>query len=148
MWHKPCRTFHPWCPCIKTSCLCIYCCQFISELHWGAHFNHHGVIGLTLKWPGHCFQNVILFSNDIHNKCNTFVSNRPNTMKVESALWILMAWCFSTRASLATVLSRHSCVSRYLRVKIPLHTLHTLVCNTHFQQFTFIEYKHGIFVNP
>ena len=21
MWHKPCRTFHPWCPCIKTCCL-------------------------------------------------------------------------------------------------------------------------------
>ena len=22
MWHKPCRTFHPWCLCIKTRCLC------------------------------------------------------------------------------------------------------------------------------
>ena len=25
MWHKPCRTFHPWCPCIKTRCLYIGC---------------------------------------------------------------------------------------------------------------------------
>ena len=24
MWHKPCRTFHPWCLCIKTRCLFIY----------------------------------------------------------------------------------------------------------------------------
>ena len=24
MWHKPCRTFHPWCPCIKTRCLSLY----------------------------------------------------------------------------------------------------------------------------
>ena len=24
MWHKPCRTFHPWCLCIKTRCLCYY----------------------------------------------------------------------------------------------------------------------------
>ena len=24
MWHKPCRTFHPWCLCIKTRCLYIY----------------------------------------------------------------------------------------------------------------------------
>ena len=24
MWHKPCQTFHPWCPCIKTRCLCPY----------------------------------------------------------------------------------------------------------------------------
>ena len=29
-----------------------------------------------------------------------------------------MAWCFSTRASIATVLSTHSCVSRRLRVKL------------------------------
>ena len=27
MWHKPCRTFHPWCLCIKTRCLFIYCLQ-------------------------------------------------------------------------------------------------------------------------
>ena len=25
MWHKPCRTFHPWCPCIKTRCLSVTC---------------------------------------------------------------------------------------------------------------------------
>ena len=23
MWHKPCRTFHPWCLCIKTRCLAV-----------------------------------------------------------------------------------------------------------------------------
>ena len=23
MWHKPCWTFHPWCLCIKTRCLCM-----------------------------------------------------------------------------------------------------------------------------
>ena len=28
---------------------------------------------LTLKRPGHIFQNVILFSNDIHSKRNTAV---------------------------------------------------------------------------
>ena len=30
-----------------------------------------------------------------------------------------MAWCFSTRASVATVLTTHPCVSRCLRVKRP-----------------------------
>ena len=25
MWHKLCRTFHPWCPCIKTRCLLYVC---------------------------------------------------------------------------------------------------------------------------
>ena len=24
MWHKPCRTFHPWCLCIKTRCLSVF----------------------------------------------------------------------------------------------------------------------------
>ena len=29
MWHKPCRTFHPWCPCIKTRCL-----SSLNETFW------------------------------------------------------------------------------------------------------------------
>ena len=32
MWHKPCRTFHPWCLCIKTRCLWIPC--GIPFLNW------------------------------------------------------------------------------------------------------------------
>ena len=76
---------------------------------------------LTLKRLGHFFQNVILFSNLAHQKCNIFVWNWFNTMNVWSALWILMAWCFSTRASVTTVLTTHPCVSRCLRVKQCFH---------------------------
>ena len=36
----------------------------------------------------------------------------------QSALWVLMAWCFSTRASAATMLSTHPCVSSHLWVKM------------------------------
>ena len=36
---------------------------------------------------------------------NIFVWNWFNTVNIKSVLWILMAWCFSTRASVATVLS-------------------------------------------
>ena len=32
MWHKPCRTFHPWCLCIKTRCLWIYLLNSIHSL--------------------------------------------------------------------------------------------------------------------
>ena len=35
-----------------------------------------------------------------------------------STLWILMAWCFSTRASVATVLSVHPCLSSCWWVKL------------------------------
>ena len=37
-------------------------------------------------------------------------------MNVQSALWMLMAWCFSTRASVATVLTTQPCVSLCLGV--------------------------------
>ena len=63
------------------------------------------------------FQNVVSFSDAVHLMCNIFIWNWSNTMNVKSALWILMAWCFSTRASVATVLTTHPCVSRCLRVK-------------------------------
>ena len=29
MWHKPCRTFHPWCLCIKTRCLSTWWCSLM-----------------------------------------------------------------------------------------------------------------------
>ena len=72
---------------------------------------------LTLKRLGHFFQNVISFFDAVHLMCNSFIWNWSNTMNVKLALWILMAWCFSTRASVATVLTTHPCVSRCLRVK-------------------------------
>ena len=62
------------------------------------------------------FQNVISFSGAVHLMCNIFIWNWSNTINVKSAVWILMAWCFSTRASVATVLITHPCVSRCLRV--------------------------------
>ena len=34
-----------------------------------------------------------------------------NAMDIWSVQWLLMPWCFSTRTSLATVLSTHPCVS-------------------------------------
>ena len=40
-------------------------------------------------------------------------------MNAQSALWILMTWCFSTRALVATVLTMHPCVSLCLRVNSP-----------------------------
>ena len=62
---------------------------------------------ITFKQLGICFQNVISFSNVIPYKCHISVSNWSNTISIYSALWILMTWCFSTRASVATVLHTH-----------------------------------------
>ena len=54
---------------------------------------------------------------------------------------MLLAWCFSTRASVATVLTMHPCVSRCLRVKDKFiywwpedHTTFDDLKNQHFHQ--------------
>ena len=31
MWHKPCRTFHPWCPCTKTRCLYVFKGKYLKK---------------------------------------------------------------------------------------------------------------------
>ena len=95
--------------------VCFLSIYFTDEIHKGVHTL--GNCCLTLKQLGNnFFQNVILFSNVISCKCNISVSNWSNTMNIYSTLWILMAWCFSTRASVITVLSAHPCVSSYLWV--------------------------------
>ena len=44
-------------------------------------------------------------------------------MDIESALWILLVWCFSTRASVATVRRMHPCASNFSWVKYLTHKI-------------------------
>ena len=69
----------------------------------------NGSIPLSSRW------NVCLLNTKIiiHYICNNLAWNCSNTMHILSELWLLMAWCFSTRASVATVLSAHPCISTY-----------------------------------
>ena len=79
------------------------CSVFVySFIYWSTLFIH--------------FQIVISFSRIVSYYSNISVWNWFNTINIHSALWILMAWCFSTRASVATVLSMHPCLSRCLWV--------------------------------
>ena len=66
---------------------------------------------LTLKWLDIFFcQDIALFSNVVLYNCNISILKWSNTMNIKSALWILMAWCFSsTKAAVATVLSMCLC---------------------------------------
>ena len=70
---------------------------------------------------GYVFQTVILDSNIVCSKhvwMYCFVWNRSNAIDAKSVRWLLIIWCFSTRASVATVLMLHSCVSNYLWVNL------------------------------
>ena len=58
MWHKPCRTFHPWCLCIKTRCLSLF---FF-------HIRPHQL------------------PSNLYNISHTFVSNKITQMYLEHRL--------------------------------------------------------------
>ena len=68
-----------------------------------------------------------------------FVSSWFNTISNKSALWILMAWCFSIMTAVATVLITHPCVSSHLWVNnkelnvfqtsLPLLNIHAICLN-------------------
>ena len=62
------------------------------------------------------FQNIISFPNDVQCKCNISAWNWSNTMNILLALWELMAWCFSTKVSVVTLLKPHQCVFSYLGI--------------------------------
>ena len=49
MWHKPCRTFHPWCLCTKTRCLCWDCLTISNAIRLDPFPGHHSnvVMGTT-----------------------------------------------------------------------------------------------------
>ena len=74
-------------------------------------------LSLNLKQlSGFFFQIVILFSNIVPHNCNISVWNWSKKINVISALWILMAWFFSTwstRASVDTVRGVYSSISSW-----------------------------------
>ena len=81
MWHKPCRTFHPWCLCIKTRCLLDIC--YVSEGNWPfvwdraagdlrCHRAHYDVIVMLI------YRRLLRFSHTtnlmmIPNSCSSLV---------------------------------------------------------------------------
>ena len=48
MWHKPCRTFHPWCLCIKTRCLLLILRQFSAANLTLAGFPRTNALGESM----------------------------------------------------------------------------------------------------
>ena len=62
------------------------------------------------------FQSLISFTNAVCHRFNIFLRKWLNMMHVCSALWVLMVWHFSTRTSVATVLSTYPCVFIYMYI--------------------------------
>ena len=62
-------------------------------------------------------------------------------MYIWSALWLLLAWCFSNRASVATVLSTHPCISSCFCLK-ELHAVHVNHTRTNDDLYGILAYIH------
>ena len=58
MWHNLCRTFHPWCPCIKTRCLFYNCGNFCQT--WNIETIIHQISLLSWKLKVHPSTHVFL----------------------------------------------------------------------------------------
>ena len=104
-----------------------------DNIHWHIHIcMHHWTMNKPLNNWVIFFQNIILFSCVVHYKYNISVWNWSNTKIISSALWVLMVWCFSTRASVATLLNTHPCVSSCLGVNTLRLRLMTSILRTTF----------------
>ena len=78
-----------------------------KELHWWIKYSKSSeiLLGIFAPWTnGSLFSNRISFSNIVYYICTIFLWKWSNIMHFESAPWILLAWCFSTRASVVKVL--------------------------------------------
>ena len=79
--------------------------HLIFNIPWSSMIYH-----LTLKQLHHFAQNVSLIYLIAHSKCiSVWISG--STLNTRSVLWILVARCFSTRASVTTMLVMHPLVS-------------------------------------
>ena len=78
----------------------MFCCYMLTLVSW---------IYPNPLTTGYFLMHISFCNTTPHN-CNISVWNWYTIMIIQSALWILMSWCFSTRASVVTVLSTHPCI--------------------------------------
>ena len=69
----------------------------------------------NLFWFSIYFYSLMLFDMNV-----IFLHKLVKRHCISSQHWMLMAWCFSTRPSAATILSTHPCISSCLWVDQPL----------------------------
>ena len=89
----------------------------LATSEWWLVYQHTCVTrSQRVREQGPFLLNLMTVSYVIHCKSYTIAWNRPITRNTESALWILMTWCFGTRSSVATVLIMQPCISSCLWV--------------------------------
>ena len=126
--------------------------QAISHVQWmniknppkNWHLCSVSILSLSFPGMGILMLNVILCTDVVHHKWNIVAWNWSNTINSFSALWILMAWCFSTRASVATVLRTHPCVSSCLGVTTYNNVNQYLILSNHACQWGINLHLYGI----
>ena len=87
MWHKPCRTFNPWCLCIKTRCLLVTCKQRADHFTPMMWFDF-------IRWRFHLIRRRFHYSNCIRYNQNDVTQN---CISPETHYWYMYsAWQIET----------------------------------------------------
>ena len=130
MWHKPCRTFHPWCLCIKTRCLYVYDMQ-PQWVHW---FCFRGGLDDVMEYIIDDISNLLFFTYQYTP--NLKIWNYWSVAEIKMTTFWLQISCFPWVCG--NVWNGHAC-SLVCSVASCLHTLtyhrvtwcHTLVMSFH-----------------
>ena len=85
MWHKPCRTFHPWCLCIKTRCLFSFD-NMIFDTALATAFKSNQLWYRALRYIR--YQNDGVIHRQYGNRCPTKI--KPSTC--EPGHYFRMKW--------------------------------------------------------
>ena len=95
---------------------------------------------------------MILVSFVVWSKCDISVITLGRTINTKSVPWILMAWCFCARTSMAAMLIMHPCLSSCLwakPIKLQFPTTHVGTTRPRTGEFISDEYiEDNIFCTP
>ena len=83
-------------------------CMYTGKLDWVTIIST-GV--LTHKKLGHFFSTCDFIINVVYSRCIDFLWNKSKANNIWSVLLVLMVWCFSIRASVATVSAEYALMS-------------------------------------
>ena len=154
MWHKPCRTFHPWCLSIKTRCLFTFVCNlaFTDELLC-VRFHYVERNDCVIKKFICTFANVKLFKIRCHNWYAIQHQNRN----------VIILTKFSSLAASEVVILTTSDTARWwkfhenddisillMKKKLCIYPCHSGLYHRHWgnlQIYGFVQEKHNSIAN-
>ena len=151
MWHKPCRTFNPWCLCIKTRCLFdLFCNAYIIFCSISLCFIYPYFSGalrpssdylVPVKWPWTIWVKSVgskvlkdKKAWTIYQIFGIYCNRSKQEMTFWNACWtnITISICHTSRLSLP-IQGNHTCNTKVIQHEIITFRIHKncVICPLH-----------------